>query len=89
MIYLHTSDASRLIVEDVHVVSTFSWFPLYDRLWLACHHDLKKESWRPVLRMTARANEVLRVHELIELLEASSEIKFGAAFLAIAQKNSI
>lgn len=89
MIYLHTANASRLIVEDIHVVFALSRLPLLNRHRLANDSGLDEKSWRSLFRMTAWASELIRVHEPLELLVAPGELELAATFLASALENSI
>jgi len=89
MVYLYAADSSFLMVKDVYVIPSFSWFPFLRRLRFTYTQNLEEHSWWFLLGMPAAAIEVVRTHEIIKLLVGSDEFKFGATFLAAARKNSI
>jgi len=89
MVYLHTANASGIIIENIHVLSTLNWRPLQDRLRFAHLQNLNKIPWWSVFCVTTRASEAIRVDKIHELFIASRELELNAAFLAVALENAI
>ncbi len=75
MLYLHPIDPGRLIVENVDVGSSLGWSPILCGTRVGCLLELKIRAWWILLLMTASARELLRIHEVVELLVCSGELK--------------
>jgi len=89
MLHLHVSYASCLYVENVHVVQALSRLPLCDWGGFAHLNEFHKMSCRILFAVTTLTGKMFRVHEIIEIFIASSEIKLKAAFLAATQEDAI
>mgnify|MGYP007042372041 CR=1 FL=1 len=86
---IHPLHTGCIIVQNVHVLSTFLLLPV-SRLTLPTRlYPLQIDAGRQTLLMSSRTGECSRFHVLIEVFVCALELYLGPALSALERKSSI